>query len=93
MKSSAGRRSAGLVAASASERLGLAFCLLLSARVCFLFPDFESLIKELFKPQLEELGVTQPGSRFTSDDLFSLLESPSDPRVGACSTRVMSHSY
>lgn len=64
----------------------MAFCLLLSARVCFLFPDFESLIKELFKPQLEELGVTQPGSRFTSDDLFSLLESPSDPRVGACST-------
>ncbi|XP_026033575.1 syntaxin-binding protein 4 isoform X3 [Astatotilapia calliptera] len=44
------------------------------------FTDFESLIKELFKPQLEELGVTQPGSRFTSDDLFSLLESPSDPR-------------
>lgn len=44
------------------------------------FTDFESLIKELFKPQLEELGVTQPGSSFTSDDLFSLLESPSNPR-------------
>ncbi|XP_036938287.1 syntaxin-binding protein 4-like isoform X4 [Acanthopagrus latus] len=40
--------------------------------------DFESLIRELFKPQLEELAVTQPGSRFTSDDLCSLLESPTN---------------
>ncbi|XP_041672180.1 syntaxin-binding protein 4 [Cheilinus undulatus] len=39
------------------------------------FTDFEVLIRELFKPQLEELGVTQPGSNFTSDDLYSLLES------------------
>ncbi|XP_074519143.1 syntaxin-binding protein 4 isoform X2 [Halichoeres trimaculatus] len=39
------------------------------------FTDFEVLIRELFKPQLEELGVTQPGSKFTSDDLYSLLES------------------
>ncbi|KAI3365238.1 hypothetical protein L3Q82_010125 [Scortum barcoo] len=44
------------------------------------FTDFESLIRELFKPQLEDLGVTQPGSRFTSDDLSSLLESPVNPR-------------
>ncbi|KAF3704019.1 Syntaxin-binding protein 4 Syntaxin 4-interacting protein [Channa argus] len=42
-------------------------------------PDFENLIRELFKPQLEELAVTQPGARFTSDDLSSLLESPSNP--------------
>lgn len=47
------------------------------------FLDFESLIRELFKPQLEELAVTQPGSRFTSDDLSSLLESPTNQRVGA----------
>ncbi|CAJ1081386.1 syntaxin-binding protein 4 [Xyrichtys novacula] len=39
------------------------------------FTEFEVLIRELFKPQLEELGVTQPGSKFTSDDLYSLLES------------------
>nr|XP_046233790.1 syntaxin-binding protein 4 isoform X2 [Scatophagus argus] len=44
------------------------------------FTDFESLIRELFKPQLEELAVTQPGSRFTSDDLSSLLESPTNPQ-------------
>ncbi|XP_044034991.1 syntaxin-binding protein 4 isoform X5 [Siniperca chuatsi] len=43
------------------------------------FTDVESLIRELFKPQLEELTVTQPGSRFTSDDLSSLLESPTNP--------------
>ncbi|XP_056222375.1 syntaxin-binding protein 4 isoform X1 [Seriola aureovittata] len=43
------------------------------------FTDFESLIRELFKPQLEELAVSQPGSRFTSDDLSSLLESPTNP--------------
>ncbi|KAM6964559.1 syntaxin-binding protein 4 isoform 1-T1 [Tautogolabrus adspersus] len=39
------------------------------------FADFEVLIREQFKPQLEELGVTQAGSNFTSDDLYSLLES------------------
>ncbi|XP_040922798.1 syntaxin-binding protein 4 isoform X2 [Toxotes jaculatrix] len=44
------------------------------------FTDFESLIRELFKPQLEELAVTQPGPRFTSDDLSGLLESPTNPR-------------
>ncbi|XP_039992175.1 syntaxin-binding protein 4 isoform X2 [Xiphias gladius] len=44
------------------------------------FTDFESLIRELFKPQLEELAVTKPGSRFTSDDLCSLLESPTNLR-------------
>ncbi|XP_041818770.1 syntaxin-binding protein 4 isoform X1 [Chelmon rostratus] len=42
------------------------------------FTDFESLIRELFKPQLEELTVTQPGSKFASDDLSSLLESPTN---------------
>lgn len=45
--------------------------------------DFESLIQELFKPQLEELGITQPGSKFTFEDLFGLLESPTNPQVGA----------
>ncbi|KAM9838124.1 LOW QUALITY PROTEIN: syntaxin-binding protein 4 [Aulostomus maculatus] len=44
------------------------------------FTDFESLTRELFRPQLEELDVTQPGSKFTSDDLSSLLESPTNPR-------------
>ncbi|XP_078147030.1 syntaxin-binding protein 4 [Centroberyx gerrardi] len=44
------------------------------------YADFESLTRELFKLQLEELAVTQPGSRFTSDDLSSLLESPTVPR-------------
>uniref|UniRef100_A0A3Q1IEJ8 PDZ domain-containing protein n=2 Tax=Anabas testudineus TaxID=64144 RepID=A0A3Q1IEJ8_ANATE len=44
------------------------------------FTDFESLIRELFNPQLEELAVTQLGSRFTSDDLSSLLESPTNLR-------------
>ncbi|XP_067432358.1 syntaxin-binding protein 4 isoform X2 [Thunnus thynnus] len=44
------------------------------------FTDFENLTRELFKPQLEELAVTQPGSRFTSDDLSSLLESPVNPQ-------------
>ncbi|XP_059180180.1 syntaxin-binding protein 4 [Centropristis striata] len=44
------------------------------------FTDFESQIRELFKPQLEELAVTRPGSRFTSDDLSSLLESPTNAR-------------
>ncbi|XP_069374173.1 syntaxin-binding protein 4 isoform X2 [Paralichthys olivaceus] len=38
------------------------------------FTDFESLIRELFQPQLEDLSVAQ--SRFTSVDLRSLLESP-----------------
>ncbi|XP_029383883.1 syntaxin-binding protein 4 isoform X2 [Echeneis naucrates] len=44
------------------------------------FTDLENLIRELFKPQLEELAVTQLGSRFTSADLSSLLESPTNPR-------------
>ncbi|XP_026171813.1 syntaxin-binding protein 4 isoform X2 [Mastacembelus armatus] len=43
--------------------------------------EFESLIRELFKPQLEELAVARPGSRFTSEELCSLLESPTNPRV------------
>uniref|UniRef100_A0A087XF44 Syntaxin binding protein 4 n=1 Tax=Poecilia formosa TaxID=48698 RepID=A0A087XF44_POEFO len=43
------------------------------------FTDFESLIRELFKPQLEELFGTQSSSRFTSDDFSSLLESPTNP--------------
>lgn len=43
--------------------------------------EFESLTRELFRPQLEELAVTKPGSRFTSDDLSSLLESPTEPQV------------
>ncbi|XP_034049200.1 syntaxin-binding protein 4 isoform X4 [Thalassophryne amazonica] len=42
------------------------------------YTDFESLTRELFKPQLEELSITQPGSKFTSDDLTSLLESPTN---------------
>ncbi|XP_070846406.1 syntaxin-binding protein 4 isoform X6 [Chaetodon trifascialis] len=37
------------------------------------FTDFESLIRELFKPQLEE-------SRFTSDHLSGLLESPTNAK-------------
>lgn len=41
--------------------------------------DFESLIRELFKPQLEELFGTQSSSRFMSDDFSSLLESPTNP--------------
>nr|XP_020472340.1 syntaxin-binding protein 4-like isoform X2 [Monopterus albus] len=40
------------------------------------FTEFKSLIRELFEPQLEELAVTQPGLRFTSDDLCDLLEPP-----------------
>ncbi|XP_061563937.1 syntaxin-binding protein 4 [Cololabis saira] len=40
--------------------------------------DVEALIQELFKSQLEELGGSQPGSRFTADDLSSLLESPAN---------------
>ncbi|KAM7381071.1 hypothetical protein PAMA_012080 [Pampus argenteus] len=44
------------------------------------FTDFENLTRELFKPQLEELAVIQPESRFTSDDLSSLLESPTNPQ-------------
>ncbi|XP_054899083.1 syntaxin-binding protein 4 isoform X1 [Poeciliopsis prolifica] len=43
------------------------------------FTDFESLIRELFKPQLEELFGTQSSSRFMSDDFSSLLESPTNP--------------
>ncbi|XP_034426390.1 LOW QUALITY PROTEIN: syntaxin-binding protein 4 [Hippoglossus hippoglossus] len=42
------------------------------------FADVESLIRELFQPQLEESSVAQ--SRLTSDDLCSLLESPIDLR-------------
>ncbi|XP_031699786.1 syntaxin-binding protein 4 [Anarrhichthys ocellatus] len=45
------------------------------------FTDFESHIRELFKPQLEELAVTQP--RFMSSDLSGLLESPTEPRPSA----------
>ncbi|XP_075891202.1 syntaxin-binding protein 4 isoform X2 [Nelusetta ayraudi] len=44
------------------------------------FTDIESLIRELFKPQLDELGITQPGSKFTFEDLFGLLEAPSNPQ-------------
>ncbi|XP_013878807.1 syntaxin-binding protein 4 [Austrofundulus limnaeus] len=43
------------------------------------FTDFEVLIRDLFKPQLDELLGSQPGSRFTSEDLCSLLESPTNP--------------
>lgn len=46
-----------------------------------LYSDIESLIRELFKPQLDELGITQPGSKFTFEDLFGLLEAPSNPQV------------
>ncbi|XP_067100898.1 syntaxin-binding protein 4 [Osmerus mordax] len=41
--------------------------------------DFESLTRELFNLQWEESG-TGPGSRFNSDDLSSLLESPRNPQ-------------
>uniref|UniRef100_A0A3P9JBA4 Syntaxin binding protein 4 n=1 Tax=Oryzias latipes TaxID=8090 RepID=A0A3P9JBA4_ORYLA len=44
------------------------------------FTEFDSLIRELFKPQLEELIGTQPGARFTPDDLSSLQESRSNPQ-------------
>ncbi|XP_038130341.1 syntaxin-binding protein 4 [Cyprinodon tularosa] len=44
------------------------------------FTDFESLIRELFKPQLEELFGTQSSTRFMSDDFCCLLESPTNPR-------------
>lgn len=56
--------------------------------------DFESLIRELFKPQLEELGITQPGSKFTFEDLFGLLESPTNPQVGAhcCALEIKQHA-
>lgn len=66
------------------ERIKRIVCLLYVyyANINSMCADFESLIWELFKPQLEELAVTQPGSRFTSDDLFSLLESPTNPQVG-----------
>ncbi|XP_039644745.1 syntaxin-binding protein 4 isoform X2 [Perca fluviatilis] len=42
------------------------------------FTDFESQIRELFRPQLDELALTQPESRFTSEELSSLLESPTN---------------
>uniref|UniRef100_A0A3P9L0I0 Syntaxin binding protein 4 n=1 Tax=Oryzias latipes TaxID=8090 RepID=A0A3P9L0I0_ORYLA len=45
------------------------------------FTEFDSLIRELFKPQLEELIGTQPGARFTADDLSSLQESRSNPQL------------
>ncbi|XP_029977935.1 syntaxin-binding protein 4 isoform X1 [Sphaeramia orbicularis] len=44
------------------------------------FTDVETVIRELFRPQLEELSAAQPGSRFTSEDLTGLLESPTNPR-------------
>ncbi|KAK6328440.1 hypothetical protein J4Q44_G00004180 [Coregonus suidteri] len=40
--------------------------------------DFETLTRELFKLQFEESGVGGQGSRFMSDDLSSLLESPTN---------------
>ncbi|KAM6951180.1 syntaxin-binding protein 4 [Aplochiton taeniatus] len=40
------------------------------------YADFETLTQELFKLQLEESGAGQAGSRFTPDDLSTLLESP-----------------
>ncbi|XP_061732000.1 syntaxin-binding protein 4 isoform X3 [Nerophis ophidion] len=39
------------------------------------FTDFEKLTRDVFRPQPEELG-----SKFTSDDLLSLLESPTCQR-------------
>ncbi|KAF6715214.1 Syntaxin-binding protein 4 [Oryzias melastigma] len=45
------------------------------------FTEFDSLIRELFKPQLEELITPQPGTRFTSDDLSSMQESRPNPQV------------
>ncbi|TDG97648.1 hypothetical protein EPR50_G00210130 [Perca flavescens] len=42
------------------------------------FTDFESQIRELLRPQLDELALAQPGSRFTSEELSSLLESPTN---------------
>ena len=44
--------------------------------------EFESLTKELFKPQLHDgVPVSKVGSKFSSDDLSSLLESPTNPLV------------
>uniref|UniRef100_A0A8C5FFP3 PDZ domain-containing protein n=1 Tax=Gadus morhua TaxID=8049 RepID=A0A8C5FFP3_GADMO len=46
------------------------------------YAEFESLSKELFKPQLQDgVPVSQVGSKFSSDDLSSLLESPTNPLV------------
>ncbi|XP_019899596.2 syntaxin-binding protein 4 isoform X2 [Esox lucius] len=42
------------------------------------YADFEMLTRELFKLQFEESGVGGHGSRFVSEDLSSLLESPTD---------------
>lgn len=56
---------------------------LLNSSFLFALADFEGLIRELFKPQLEELFGTQSSSRFTSDDFSSLLESPTNPPVTA----------
>uniref|UniRef100_A0A674F887 Syntaxin binding protein 4 n=2 Tax=Salmo trutta TaxID=8032 RepID=A0A674F887_SALTR len=42
------------------------------------YADFETLTRELFKLQFEESGVGGQGSRFVSDDLSSLLESPTN---------------
>lgn len=62
-----------------SQRVGFGFRVVASASAAN--SDIESLIRELFKPQLDELGITQPGSKFTFEDLFGLLESPSNPQV------------
>ncbi|XP_056433668.1 syntaxin-binding protein 4 [Gadus chalcogrammus] len=44
------------------------------------YAEFESLSKELFKPQLQDgVPVSQVGSKFSSDNLSSLLESPTNP--------------
>ncbi|KAM9559858.1 syntaxin-binding protein 4 [Salvelinus alpinus] len=42
------------------------------------YADFETLTRELFKLQFEESGVGGQGSRFVSEDLSSLLESPTN---------------
>ncbi|XP_024287078.2 syntaxin-binding protein 4 [Oncorhynchus tshawytscha] len=42
------------------------------------YADFETLTRELFKLQFEESLVGGQGSRFVSDDLSSLLESPTN---------------
>lgn len=52
------------------------------------YAEFESVIRELFKPQLDDSSLSLPESKFWSDDLNSLLELPTITQVGAaCSPK------
>ena len=50
--------------------------------VASLCTDFETLTRELFKLQFEESEVGGQRLKFVSEDLSSLLESPTNTRVG-----------